>query len=96
MSSRIDLPNRTRASSYLTLGNDVGLRTVWAATTHVIERARATSVRRELAAPFCMLDVDDLCVLGLWLVQVGPHAGVVTPPSMAGLGPAPHERLSRY
>ena len=95
MSSHIDLPNRARAAAHLDLGDRVGLRTLWAAATHVIPRDEADRVRNELASPFCAMDADALSVLGLWLVQVGrghPRASQGSKKLVA----APTERLSRY
>ena len=95
MSSHVDLPNRVRAPAYLELAESVGLRTVWAKTTHVIERARAEAIRPELAPPFRAMDAGDLMVLGLWLVQVGPKHPLASRPREP-LGPALHDALSAY
>jgi SAM-dependent methyltransferase len=96
MSSHIDLPNRERVSTYLSLAEGCGLRTAWAATTHRIEPADVEAVRRELAPPFRAMDARELSVLGLWLVQVGPRHPVASRPRGEPLEPAPHARLSRY
>lgn len=95
MSSHVDLPNRARAPAYLELAESVGLRTIWAKTTHVLDAARAEAVRRELASPFRETRASELAVLGLWLVQVGPRHPLASR-ARAPLGPAPHELLSRY
>ena len=95
MSSHIDLPNRARASVHLDVADRVGLRTLWAATSHVIPRDEAEHVRNDLASPFRAMDADQLSVLGLWLVQVGrghPRASE----GSKKLVVAPTERLSRY
>jgi hypothetical protein len=92
MSSHVDLPNRIRAAAYLDVGDRVGLRTTWAASTHGIAPDEVERVRAELAAPF--RDMHDLSVLGLWLVQVGRGHPLASRP--AKLDPAPHERLSHY
>ena len=95
MSSAIDLPNRLRARSYLELGEAAGLRTVWARATHVAEAARVDERRDSLAPPFRRLATDELRVLGLWLVQVGPSHPLRARPSWP-LPAAPHAELSRY
>ncbi len=95
MSSHVDLPNRARAPAYLDLAESVGLRTIWAKTTHVIDASRAEAVRPELAPPFRESSASELAVLGLWLVQVGPRHPLAAR-ATAPLGPAPHELLSRY
>jgi len=95
MSSHVDLPNRERASSYLTLAEDTGLSTIWARTTHVIDARAASSVARGLAPPFRAVPTEELRVLGLWLVQVGPRHPLAGRP-LGALEPAPHERLSRH
>ena len=95
MSSHVDLPNRERARRYLALAEEVGLRTAWAKTTHVIDAARAEAVRSELAPPFRAMGAGELGVLGLWLVQVGPRHALAARPREP-LGPAPHDALSRY
>ncbi|HEY1956546.1 MAG TPA: methyltransferase domain-containing protein [Polyangiaceae bacterium] len=95
MSSHVDLPNRVRAPAYLELGESVGLRTIWARTTHVMDAADADAIRGELAPPFRAMEARDLAVLGLWLVQVGP-AHPLASRTRAPLGPSPHDDLSHY
>jgi len=95
MSSHVDLPNRVRAPAYLELAESVGLRTVWARTTHLVERARAEAIRAELAPPFRAMDAGDLSVLGLWLVQAGPRHPLASR-TRQPLEPAPHDALSAY
>lgn len=97
MSSHVDLPNRARARAYLALGESVGLVTVWAKTTHVLDLASAAEARPRLATPFRALDASELAVLGLWLVQVGPNHPLASRPTNAWpLGPAPHADLSHH
>lgn len=97
MSSHIDLPNRVRASGYFTVAERVGLRTIWAATTHVLDADVAVAARTALASPFREMDARELSVLGLWLVQVGAsHRLASRVLTASALGPAPHDRLSRY
>jgi hypothetical protein len=95
MSSHIDLPNRERVARYLAVGNDVGLRTAWAASTHVIDEDAVESVRPSLAPRFRPAPAAELKVLGLWLVQVGQQHSAPAR-TLEPLGPAPHHLLSRY
>jgi len=95
MSSHVDLPNRERASRYLDLAERAGLRTIWAKTTHVIGRDDAARAAPGLAPRFRAVSPDELRVLGLWLVQVGPKHPLASRP-LEPLGPAPHDRLSAY
>jgi SAM-dependent methyltransferase len=99
MSSHVDVPNRARLPTYLTLAEGAGLSTLWAASTHVIDRAEAEVARPRLAAPFRAMGAEALSILGLWLVQVGPAhplARVARPLRPCDVGPAPHDRLSAY
>ncbi len=91
MSSHIDVPNRARMPAYF----DLGFHSAWAATTHVIDVDRAGAVRDDLALPFRNMSPDDLAVLGLWLVQVGPRHPLATRP-LGDVRAAPHDRLSRH
>jgi SAM-dependent methyltransferase len=95
MSSHVDLPNRERASRYLDLAERAGLRTIWAKTTHLIGRDDAERAARGLAQRFRTVSPDELRILGLWLVQVGPKHPLASRP-LEPLGPAPHDRLSAY
>ncbi|HEX4513403.1 MAG TPA: methyltransferase domain-containing protein [Polyangiaceae bacterium] len=95
MSSHVDLPNRERASRYLELAERVGLRTIWARTTHIIGREDAERAAPSLAPRFRGVSPDELRVLGLWLVQVGAKHPLASRP-IEPLGPAPHDRLSTY
>ena len=95
MSSHVDLPNRERASRYLDLAEKVGLRTIWAATTHVIGRDDAKRAAPDLAPRFREIPIDELRVLGLWLVQVGPSHPLASR-AKRPLEPAPHAELSSY
>ena len=95
MSSHVDLPNRERVSAYLELAEGVGLSTAWAKTTHLIEASEAARVADELALRFREVAPDELRVLGLWLVQVGPRHPLARRP-LGPPAPAPHARLSRY
>lgn len=94
MSSHVDLPNRERASTYLRLAEGAGLRTVWATTTHVIAESEAERVAGELAARFRGVASEELRVLGLWLVQVGPRHALAGR-ALGPLEPAP-DGLSRF
>jgi SAM-dependent methyltransferase len=95
MSSHVDLPNRERVSRYLDLAERAGLRTIWAKTTHLIGRDDAARAAPSLAPRFRDVSPDELRVLGVWLVQVGPKHPLAS--RQAGpLGPAPHDRLSSY
>lgn len=91
MSSHIDVPNRERMPAYF----DLGFHTAWAATTHVIDAHRARDVRDDLAPRFRTMSPDELAVLGLWLVQVGPKHPLATRP-LGEVRAAPHDRLSRH
>lgn len=95
MSSHIDLPNRARLSAYVGLGERAGLHTAWACTTHVIDIEVARAIRRELASPFRAMSAEELRVLGLWLVQVGPRHRLAGAPR-GEVGEAPHALLSRH
>jgi SAM-dependent methyltransferase len=95
MSSHVDLPNRERASRYLDLAERVGLRTIWARTTHLIGREDAERAAPKLAPRFRSVPADELRVLGLWVVQVGAKHPLASRP-VEPLGPAPHDRLSTY
>ena len=95
MSSHVDLPNRERVSRYLDLAERAGLRTIWAKTTHLIERDEAALAAPGLAARFRGVSPDELRVLGLWLVQVGPKHPLAAR-ARGPLEPAPHDRLSTY
>jgi SAM-dependent methyltransferase len=95
MSSHVDLPNRERASHYATLAERAGLRTIWAKTTHLIGRDDAERAAPSLAPRFRNVSPDELRVLGLWLVQVGPKHPLANE-RIGELGPAPHDRLSAY
>ena len=95
MSSHVDLPNRERASRYLDLAERVGLRTIWAKTTHLIDRNEAARAAPTLAPRFRGVSPDELRVLGLWLVQVGPKHPLASR-ERGPLEPAPHDRLSTY
>jgi SAM-dependent methyltransferase len=93
MSSHIDLPNRERASMYLSLSREVGWPAAWAATTHVLDAAQVTTARPFLARRFRDMSGAELCILGLWLVQSrsGRH-----PLDVDALVAAPHHTLSHY
>ena len=72
MASHLDLPNRVRASTYLSLGSEHGLRLAHASATHRTSLAMVRALHRHLPAPFAELPEEELRVLGLWLVQLGP------------------------
>lgn len=95
MSSHVDLPNRARAGRYLALAERAGLRTIWAKSTHLIGRDEAERVAPDLAPRFRSVPADELRVLGLWLVQVGPKHPLASR-GLEPIGPAPHDRLSAY
>jgi hypothetical protein len=95
MSSHIDMPNRERGHFYLELGERTGLHTAWAATTHTIELDVARRARSSLAPRFRAMAPEELSILGLWLVQVGPRHPLAKRPRPE-LAAAPHERLSRF
>lgn len=95
MSSHVDLPNRERAGRYVDLAERAGLRTIWAKTTHLIGRDDAERAASDLAPRFRDVSPDELRVLGLWLVQVGPKHALASRP-LGPLGAAPHDRLSAY
>lgn len=69
--SHVGMPNRVRASEYLKLAERAGLVTLWAARTHVIAADAVRAIQGELAPTFRAMPVEELQVLGLWLVQVG-------------------------
>lgn len=98
--THVGMPNRVRATEYLALAPRAGFVTRWAARTHVLDVAAVESVRAQLAAPFRAMPVDDLRVLGLWLVQVGPKhplaAGGARYLTAADLGDAPAEALAPF
>ena len=99
LSSRVDTPTRERLPTYLSLAEDAGLVTLYAASTHVIEPAEAEAARPRLAARFRAMDAAALSVLGLWLVQVGPGhplARAARPLRVGDVRPAPHDLLSAY
>ncbi len=99
MASHLDLPNRVRAGALLGLGERHGLRTAWAATTHVVPESEVRAVRPRLPAPFAAMSDAELRVLGVWLVQVGPEhplAGTAGTAGVETLGLALELGLSAY
>jgi len=99
MSSHLDVPNRERLPRYLSLAEDAGLVTLYAASTHVIEPAEAEAARLRMAARFRAMDAQSLSILGLWLVQVGPGHPLARSARRFRAGdvrPAPHALLSAY
>ncbi len=98
--SHVGMPNRVRASAYLELAERAGFVTLWAARTHVIPAEAVRAIRGELAPTFRAMPVEELQVLGLWLVQVGrAHplaARAAAYASAADLPDAPSEDLAPF
>lgn len=97
MASHLDLPNRVRASAFLTLGARDGLRVVHASASHRTPLETVRALRAHLPPRFASLPEEELRVLGLWLVQVGPRHPAAAPTFDASALPdPPAEGLSTY
>jgi len=97
MRRHLDLPNRVRASTFLTLGAIHGLRVVHASVSHRVPLTTVRALRPHLPETFASLPEEELRVHGLWLVQVGrshPAAAVVFDAS--ALPDAPTEGVSSF
>jgi SAM-dependent methyltransferase len=97
MASHLDLPNRVRAPAYLTLGARDGLRVVHASVSHRTSLDTVRALRPHLPPAFAQLPEEELRVLGLWLVQVGPRHPASAPALDAGaLADAPTDGVSAF
>jgi SAM-dependent methyltransferase len=99
MSSHIDLPNRVRAGEVLRVAGRHGARVVYAGVSHRIEPGRVAEARSGFAPRFRDLGDEELSILGMWFVQVGPShpaARDAKPIESLALPRAPREKLSRY
>lgn len=100
MTSHTDAPSRARASEYLALGARHGLTLVWGGVSHRATPAEVRAIKPELADPFRAMDDEELSILGLWLVHVGPAhplaRPIAAPPPIASLPRAPMASLSPF
>lgn len=99
MARHLDLPNRVRASTYLSLGAEDGLRLAYASATHRTSLDTVRAIHPHLPLPFEELPEEELRVLGLWLVQLGPgHPAAAARPAFDArtIPSAPTSGLSGY
>lgn len=98
MSSHIDLPNRVRAKEVLDLAERHGSRVIFAAVSHKLRPGYASTLRPSLDATFQACSDEELSILGMWFVQVGPAHPLFETGSLAlhELPRAPKEKLSSY
>ena len=70
MTSHTGEPNRLRASDYLHLARRHGFAVAHFSAARTLPRSAVERVRPELAEPFASMSVDELSVVGIWLVLV--------------------------
>lgn len=70
MTSNTGEPNRLRASAYLDIARRHGFSVAHFSTARLLPRGAVEGVRAELAEPFASMSVDELAVVGIWLVLV--------------------------
>lgn len=91
-------PNRLRASDYVALARRHGFAIAHLSAARQIPRGAVEKVRAELAEPFASMSLDELSVLGIWLVLVREGhplaaAGITEAPAEIPVAPA---GLSKY
>jgi SAM-dependent methyltransferase len=70
MTSNTGEPNRLRASDYLHLARRHGFAVAHFSAARTLPKSAVERVRPELAEPFASMSVDELAVVGIWLVLV--------------------------
>lgn len=70
MTANTGEPNRLRASAYLELARRHGFSVVHFSAARLLPRPSVEAVRGELAEPFASMSLDELSVVGIWLVLV--------------------------
>lgn len=63
-------PNRLRATHYLALARRHGFAVAHFSAARTLPRAVVERVRGDLAEPFASMSIDELAVVGIWLVLV--------------------------